>query len=339
MSIDLLNLLIDLAEETDDLQAFLKRVRAITTLEEAERAVSLEFESLERFHAWVWEKKAQCEKKRVVEKGSPAITPRVGDIRFESGILRAELEPLLFELDELTNTIVPNLTDFYMLAIGVNEVELRALELENKRTLRSIDHARKALDRDEKPDMEGILTKVDIELAPLRAKLDADKKKIEKAKMRRHFQMSAGDSREFKRLYRMLIRKLNPQINPSHGERERELWARMQKAYAKGDIEEMRLLEILAEDVPDETPLQNARAGMASWESCQENLQEKLSEVKENIQRIKSEFPYTIKDSLANEAWIEEKNRDIRERIVAEIKTKELCDMTLRDLLKAIGKQ
>jgi hypothetical protein len=353
MSANFLNRLIDIAEGTEDLKTFLGKVEEIAPLEEAEKAVSLEFKSLALFHRWVHQKKAAAEGKRPQKREPSGKTespqpqgkeslpphPQVSDLKIESGILRAALEPLLFELDELVNTIVPNLTDLYTIKIGINEVELMALELENKRTLRTIEYIRKALAKGEEPELEVIGEKVSLEIAAMKAKLDADKKKIERAKMRKHFHMSADDSIEFKRLYRALIKKLNPEINPTLGERERELWARMKKAYAKGDIEELRLLEVLADDVPGETPLQPQRAGIASWESCQENLQARIEDVREKLLSVKSEFPYNIKDLLANDAWVEEKNRALRKQIEAEMKTKELCEMTLKELLKAIGKK
>jgi hypothetical protein len=87
-------------------------------------------------------------------------------------------------------------------------------------------------------------------------------------------------SARIKELYRVLVRKLHPDLNPDHTPREAELWHRVQEAYQKRDLETM---EAVAAQVELGVP------GAARKMSIQ-LLRRVISDLRQAIRALKSQL-------------------------------------------------
>lgn len=103
-----------------------------------------------------------------------------------------------------------------------------------------------------------------------------------------------------KELYRRIVKRLHPDINPNITEREKELWNMAQRAYKEWDVETLEKIydEINEADVDD---LPDTEESLEKLEELIERLEKRRQELIAEIERIKSEFPYTEKDLLENE--------------------------------------
>mgnify|MGYP003979693757 FL=1 len=120
--------------------------------------------------------------------------------------------------------------------------------------------------------------------------------------------MSDEDNEEFRKLYRQLVFKLHPDLNPQQSKDEKNLWNRIQLAYQGGDLEEMRSLKIILE----------AQDGTVELPSSKDILEKRKTKLTEQIQKIinklsemGNEFPFNMAGKLADKDWVSAKLEEI----------------------------
>ena len=101
-----------------------------------------------------------------------------------------------------------------------------------------------------------------------------------------------------KDLYRKIVKKLHPDMNPDVTEHELELFHRAAKAYEEGDI--MTLQAIYDEVYGLDTEMLSHEESMETLISLREQLLERIAKAIEEIEDIKEDFPYTEKEFLDN---------------------------------------
>lgn len=134
-----------------------------------------------------------------------------------------------------------------------------------------------------------------------------------------------------KELYRKIVKKLHPDMNPDVTEHELELFHRAAKAYEEGDI--MTLQAIYDEVYGVETEILSQEESLETLISLREQLQEQIAKVIEEIEEIKEEFPYTEKEFLDNPEAVK-KMQDAIIRLIQEYE-KEI--LRLSELLQEVN--
>lgn len=132
----------------------------------------------------------------------------------------------------------------------------------------------------------------------------------------------SGDSRKagedktpnLKDLYRKIVKRLHPDVNPNATEREKELFRKATKAYQEGDL--VTLQEIYDEIFTGAS--EEMEADDLTPERLQEivrKLKEQICAVQEEIRKIKNRVPYLYKKLLDDP----EKIRLVQEKIMEAI--------------------
>lgn len=109
-----------------------------------------------------------------------------------------------------------------------------------------------------------------------------------------------------KELYRKIIKKLHPDVNPNVTEREKELFRKATEAYEKGDI--ATLQEIYDEIFGNVEGTEIGRE--LTYEelvTLKEKLESRIRSLQSEIEKIKTEFPYSQKELLDNPEELKEK--------------------------------
>lgn len=112
-----------------------------------------------------------------------------------------------------------------------------------------------------------------------------------------------------KELYRKIVKKLHPDMNPNATEHDLELFHRAAKAYEEGDI--MTLQKIYDEIYGLDRELLSEEESMEALISLREQLLERIAKATEEIEAIKKDFPYTEKEFLDNQEAVKAKQDDI----------------------------
>ena len=116
-----------------------------------------------------------------------------------------------------------------------------------------------------------------------------------------------------KDLYRKIVKKLHPDMNPNVTEHELELFHRAAKAYEEGDILTLQAIHDEVYGLDSEMLLQ--KESMEALVSLMEQLLERIAKVAEEIETIKKDFPYTEKEFLDNPEAVKAKQDAIIELI------------------------
>ena len=100
---------------------------------------------------------------------------------------------------------------------------------------------------------------------------------------------------EMKRLYRRIVKKLHPDVNPDITPQEKELLDEAIKAYAEGNLERLREIAEQIDEADVAERFEDTEEGVAALKALRDQLILQRDEIAEMIDRIKESFPYTAK--------------------------------------------
>jgi hypothetical protein len=335
-----LDKLIFLADRCDDFSAFRQAVAESIGVINAEHTVHFEFGSLKEFYHWARARRLAPQADPQGNNNTAASSliehPESLRLRQECERLRSLLEEAWCELQEIVVTILPNLKALYMMRLGSAEIELLQLRIETTRLKRTIELIQAHIYREKKPDLKNIEAQLEEELSEWMEKVNAQAEALRKARDRVTGTMSEAQTAAFKSLYRSLVKKLHPDLNPGQTDNEKSLWLKLQSAYERGDLEEMRLVEVLLGDCIQGEHL-SQRSGIEEWEHMKNALEEKLRHIREKITEARLDFPYPLKDKLKDDSWVEEQNGNRRQQIQKEIALKQSLAAQLENIRRMLN--
>lgn len=222
--------------------------------------------------------------------------------------MRTELSTLLLERDELQFVICKNIETDYMLKIGSIEYQLYKAQCAALRLKRKIELIQIKKNRQEKIIISAIEETLDNELAEYQKQLDAQIAKMNEALKRSKAEiLSDEDRKELKKLYRKIVKVLHPDINPDVSEVQVQLFDHAVFAYKNGDL---RMLRMIGEMVINQSLPEQHTDAMAQLAKEKERLQRLIKSIRESIENIKSEYPYTMKEILEDTEKTQKKREE-----------------------------
>lgn len=121
--------------------------------------------------------------------------------------------------------------------------------------------------------------------------------------------LTEEDSKELKRIYRKLIKKLHPDLNKESNEKDKNLLLQVTHAYENGDLNTLKNLELLTDEMIDK---ENIEIGKVE-ELKQSKLKYEMivKDLLETIKKIKESFPYNKKEFLGNDILIQKRKDEL----------------------------
>ena len=120
--------------------------------------------------------------------------------------------------------------------------------------------------------------------------------------------LTVEENKELKKLYRKIVKALHPDINPDVSETQVNLFDNAVQAYKSGDLNTLRIIGEMVGNSP--LPEQHKDA-LTQLNEEKERLQNLLKTIRDSIEQIKSEYPYTMKEIIEDEEQIEQKKREL----------------------------
>lgn len=203
-------------------------------------------------------------------------------------------------------------------------------KMECIRKRKTIDYCQVFLNRGESVDQNALQDYLDRELAAYREKLEQMIRDNETAK---DFQSIAqSDLLKIKRIYRRLVKKIHPDINPLTNENEelKGLWQRLIIAYECNALHEMEETEVLINALLE-------RLNLGTMEITIPGIEERIAEVEEEIERIISTDPYRYRELLEDPKAISEKRTELEELQEFEEYEKQLDEILDGLLLRGVN--
>lgn len=241
---------------------------------------------------------------------SVIIFPEFEELKNETEKLRTELSMLMLERDELCMVECKNIEMAYMLKLGSLEYKVFETQCSFLRLKRKVELIQAKKNRQEKVNIQDIETLLDNEFAEYQGKLEEQLNKMNSALDRSKGKfLSDEDARELKQLYHKIVKALHPDLNPNLTPAQHGLFYRAVSAYENGDLDSMR---IIAEMLPDTARTKPHEDAMSELIKERDRLKKLIETVKENIEKIKSEYPYNVKDLVRNEEKIAERRAELK---------------------------
>jgi seryl-tRNA synthetase len=200
-----------------------------------------------------------------------------------------------------------------MYEIGVLEYTVYQAECAVLRLRRSAELIQAKINRKEAVDLEAIEQQLDEEFREYQEKLDEQIEAMRRALDRNEMiPLSNKEVTEIKKLYRSIAMKLHPDIYPELSDEHLDLFRSATRAYKNCDIASLRIIDVLI----DASPATNKQfEHPLDFENEVKRLNEMISMVRKDIEAIKSSYPYTMKQLLSDPVQVEQKKRELDERI------------------------
>ena len=182
---------------------------------------------------------------------------------------------LLTEHDGLLHIVRPNLLAMYQTRLG--PWELRLLEM-----------AQAALNASRLPILAEIETKLAEEFALWEERMREAAAKVEAAGYHLAHLMTPNESKEFKELYHKLVKALHPDVAAANDEQTRMLWHSVQNAYENSDLEAMKELLGLADQL---VPTSVAPNSLEALKAAGQALRNQIERLSERIAQLRAPAP------------------------------------------------
>ena len=250
--------------------------------------------------------------------------PDVKQSRDKIRKLKENLETLLLKREHLRSVVCVNIQREYTLVFGGLEYQLYKASCDYLRLRRKKDLIQTKKNRQERIDLKAVEAQLDEEFLDYKKKLDEKMEEVNQAlKTSAAEFMSEEETKALKKLCKQLVKRLHPDLNPTATEAEIELFYRATEAYKRGNLKALRLIDAVVEGgaVKDD-----AASSGVDLEKEAERLQGLIDEVREEIEMIQSNPPYTWRIYLDDEKKKAEKLRQLKEQLVnfkTAIKTQE----------------
>lgn len=246
--------------------------------------------------------------------------------------LRTELSMLVLERDELVFVECKNIEMVYMLNIGGLEYKAFELNCAVLRIKRKIELIQAKKNRQEKVVLSAIEKILDVEFVEYQVKLDEQIGKMNSALSRSKGKLlSVEESKELKKLYRGIVKALHPDLNPDISEEKIKLFLNAVEAYKNSDLTGLR---IISEMITEHVFIEENKDALVILVKEKERLADLIKGIKEDIIKIKSEYPYTMKSLIKDPDKIKEKKEELEGNIEEWNKVLALYKSKLEDIMR-----
>ena len=249
----------------------------------------------------------------------PDLTPEYKILKMKYDLLKKDFTELFAQKDDMLTQEEPILTALYLTNIGQKQHQKFSLQVEIKMLKQRIDLYQSYFNRNQYPDTQSIEKKIDKLFSNYRKQLEEEAKRIAQAKnLLKDGFLSVEEVKKIKDVYRQIVKRLHPDINPDVTNAEKDLFIKAQAAYDLNDL--ITLNAILLS-------LDNAGAKVESTppdlKTTVATLEDHVSKLKDQIEKLKNQFPFTFREKLADEVWVEAERKQLDNDIVALTKEKE----------------
>ena len=226
---------------------------------------------------------------------------------------RTELSMLVLQRDELKYVICKNIETKYMLELGSLEYCLYQSECIIMRLKRKVELIQMRINRQEKIDVATIDELLDEQFREYQQNLEEKIKKMNEAIERDNGEvLTEQQVKELKKLYRAIVKALHPDLNPNVTKQQIKLFQNAITAYKNGDLQTLRIInEMISNNHSEDDNTDN----IEKMRDELIRLDRMISSINGDVEKIKSEYPYTMKDILFDKEQLNQRKQELKDNI------------------------
>lgn len=242
--------------------------------------------------------KEKAEEIKAKTESNIILFPDFQKLKEEVERMRTELSMLLLERDELQFVVCKNIETDYYIKLGSLEYKVYSAQCSALRLKRKIELIQARKNRQEKIVISLIEEILDGEFEEYQEKLNEQINKMNESLERSRAEiLTQEETKELKKLYRSIVKKLHPDMNPNVSEEQVRLFENAVTAYKNGDLKTLR---IISEMVAEDTCSKQTQSAVSLLREEKERLEKMLSSIKDDIAEIKLNYPYILKEFVEN---------------------------------------
>lgn len=242
----------------------------------------------------------------------PAYTSENKELTAQLEQLRLEFVNLFTRHKDMVENESAILTSLYLQKLGHLKLELLQKQTEAARLKMKMNLIQAAINRDEKPNLQAIEKLVDTKMRDYYAQIEAQAAALDDAREVLSHLISEEETAKLKEIFRVLCKRLHPDLNPNQTEEEKDLFVRVKSAYDLNQLAELQKILLYLENSKKEKPL------LVSVDAKREqirHLKENIASLKSKIEQLKQSFPFTIELLIFDEDYISQRQEEIRTQI------------------------
>lgn len=242
---------------------------------------------------------------------------QVETIRDEIRSVRDQIVEHTMRMEDIRLQQIPRIRADYALKIGCWEQALLEAELAARRARRRLALAQAEVNRGVTPQMDAIERVIEAELAEWTAK--AEQARIAYEAALEHLlgtrPMTHAESKELKRLYRALVKRLHPDVCHADASKYASLFQTAQAAYKSGDIDTLRSLEVATRHLDHGTDDLESNSNLADLMQELELVRIEEGVVRERVQALEQGEEMRLGTLLADPAWVTARTTELRRAV------------------------
>lgn len=243
---------------------------------------------------------------------SLALTAEDEQLTAELKQLNAEFLDLFTRHRDMVDSESVILTSLYLEKLGHLQ-----LELLHKRTLAThlkmkMQMIQAAINRDEKPNLSAIEKQIKAKLEIFYARIEAQSAALDQAAKVLSNLLSEEEAKKLKEIFRLLCKKLHPDLNPDQSDEEKELFIKAKAAYDLQKIEDLQKILLYIDGFVNKLPVTVARSDK---KERIEHLKKNIALLNQKILQLEENFPFTMKLLIFDEEFIARSRDDLRKQI------------------------
>ena len=265
-----------------------------------------------------------------MSKSLPIPHPEWNDLLDKRDALELQIAGVLTDIHGLKDS-KPVVIGRYAAAFSALLIRLHEAEIESARVKREIELVQAAINSGRELDYELIHATLDAEFAEWQAKLTAEIKDLthHRGLLETSGFLDAAAFRKLRHLFRVLARRLHPDLNPLQSPTDAELWHRVTSAYEHRDFDELDALEILSRDA-DSVPVPDS---MASLRETLQKLRDQLHRFLISMAKLRQQWPFDQLTVLDDPAATTARQEELNARIITTESTRDERKQWLNQLL------
>jgi len=203
-------------------------------------------------------------------------------------------------------------TSLYLEKLGRLQLELLEKQTEAARLKMKMNLIQAAINRNEQPDLMAIEDKINKRLQNYYAEIAAQSAALDTAIGVLSHLLSEEETQKLKEIFRVLCKRLHPDLNPHQTEEEKDLFIKVKAAYDLKKLNELQNILLYLDDSGRE---KLALVPRNEKKERIEYLTNSIATLKDKIALLKQTFPFNVKEFIFNEERISEKQEEIRKQI------------------------